>query len=155
MNDLYIKGVDNEAYVGGYDFYHVRMGSGFLDAIECGVQLKEAIENDSRLEHGVRMLVSKKIAKRNVTLTFNIHGANKTEYMANKTAFEAMLQKGLVSIKGNDDNHPFFYHLVYTGKSVSYKHSYNGKFGIMTCQFVEPDPSKRTSEPSSHVRVIP
>lgn len=137
-NDLLIKGVGDSDYMNGYDHYHVRMGKGFLDALESGNTLKEPIENDSRLEHGVRMLVSTKIAKRTVTLIFNIHGNTKAEYLANKTNFEAMLEKGLVSIKVNDEYHPDYYHLVYTGKSITYHHSYNGKFGIMTCQFIRP-----------------
>lgn len=153
-NDLLIKGVGDEAYMNGYDTYKVRMGNGFIDAIEGGIQLKDIIENDSRLEHGTQMLVTTKKAKRSVTLQFNIFGASQAAYMANKAAFEAMLHKGLVSIKVNDTNHPNYYHLVYTGKSVTYKHSYNGHFGIMTCQFIEPNPNNRTDTPNEKVRVI-
>lgn len=154
MNDLKIKGYTDSDYKNGYDYYHVRMGQGFIDAIENGQTMKEHIENDSRLEHGVRMLVTNKVAKRTVTLKFNIHGATKDAYMTNKRNFEAMLQKGIVMIKINDINHPDYYELVYTGKSVSYNHSYNGKFGIFTAQFVEPDPTHRTSSYNPKVRLI-
>lgn len=154
MNDLKIKGVGDSEYKNGYDYYHVRMGKGFIDTLEAGLQLKDPIENESRKEHGSRMLVNTKIAKRNVTLQFNIHGTTKNNYMANKAAFETMLLKGLVSIKVNDTNHPNYYHLVYTGKSVTYRHSYNGTFGIMTCQFTEPNPSNHTDTPNTYVRSI-
>lgn len=154
MNDLLIKGVGDSTYRNGYDYYHVRMGRGFIDSLENGVQLKDPIENDSRLEHGVRMLVSTKVAKRNVTLQFNIFGNTQAVYMANKAAFETMLLKGLVCIKINDTNHPDYYHLVYTGKSVTYKHSYNGRFGVITCQFVEPNPNNRTADDNSYVRTV-
>ena len=153
-NDLLIKGLSDGAYMNGYDYYHVRMGNGFIDALEAGAQLKDPIENDSRIENGVRMLVSTRVAKRNVTLQFNIHGTTISEYMANKAAFETMLRKGLVSIKVNDPNHPSYYHLVYTGKSVTYKHSYSGKFGVWTAQFIEPNPANRTSTANNKVKVI-
>lgn len=153
-NDLQIKGVGDPGYRLGYNNYHVRMGKGFIDALEALTPLKEAIENDSRLEDGVRMLVSTKKAKRSVTLMFNIFGSTKGEYIRHKAAFEAMLQKGLVSIKVYDTDHPDYYHLVYTGKSVTYKHSYNGVFGIGTYQFVEPNPANRTENANEKVRVI-
>ena len=153
-NDLLIKGVGDGAYFNGYDYYHVRMGSGFLDAIENGVTLKEPIENESRKEHGTRMLVSTYIAKRTVLLQFVIFGSTRSEFMTHKAAFETMLRKGLVSIKVNDPAHPNYYHLVYTGKSVTYKHSYNGRSGLMTFQFVEPNPANRTQTANTNVRVI-
>ena len=153
-NDLLIKGVDDEVYREGYSHYHVRMGQGFLDALEGNLQMKEAVENDSRLEHGVRMLVSNKITKRTINLTFNIFGNTEQQYQANKAAFEAMLYKGIVHIKVNDTYHPNYYHLVYTGKSVSYHHSYSGRFGTMVCQFTEPNPTLRTASEEDHIRVI-
>ena len=153
-NDLLIKGVDDESFKNGYDYYHVRMGKGFLDALECPLSLKEPVENEVRKEHGTRMLVSTKIAKRTLTLAFNIHGSTRTEYQANKKAFETMLYKGLIDLKVNDDDHQDIYHLVYTGKSVTYHHSYNGQFGTVTMQFVEPDPTNRTGDANAHVRAI-
>ena len=154
MNDLKIKGTTDQTFKDGYDYYHVRMGQGFIDVLENGVQLKEHIENDSRLEHGVRMLVTTKVDKRTISLKFNIHGATKAAYMTNKRAFETMLLQGMVTIKVNDSNHPDYYHLVYTGKSVSYNHSYNGRFGIFTAQFIEPNPNNRTSTANPYVRII-
>ena len=146
MDDFYIN---NQ---GAYTIYKVRMGSGFVDAIEAMTQLKDPIENDSRLEHGVRMIVSRKKDKRNVNLTFNIHGATKEQYLENKRNFENVLYGGVVAIKiyGRSET----YHLVYTGKSVSYKHSYNGRFGVMVCGFVEPDPSNRTATPNENVILL-
>lgn len=153
-NDLLIKGVNDNDYVGGYDTYHVRMGSGFIDAIEGGYTLKETIENDSRIEDGVRIIVNSKIAKRTFNLSFNIHGSTKSDYMTNKKNFEQMLCRGVVHLKVNDDTHTDYYHLVYTGKSVSYKHSYNGKFGIFTAQFLESNPTDRGRTQINTIRVL-
>ena len=146
MNDLKINNKD------GYDYYHVRMGEGFIDAIEGGSPLKEVIENSSRTENGVRMIVNRKVDKRSFTLKFNIHGSTKEAYLTNKRNFEAMLLQGLVDIQiaGRTE----VYHLVYTGKSVLYKHSYNGKFGIWTAQFIEPNPANRTANANTYVKVI-
>ena len=146
MGDFKINNVD------AYTTYKARMGSGFIDALEAPLQLKDPIENASRTEHGVRMLVSKKKDKRNVTLSFNIHGATKAEFLTNKAAFENALYNGTVDIQ--IEGRAEIYHLVYSGKSVTYKHSYNGRFGVMTCGFIEPNPDNRISTANSHVLVI-
>ena len=146
MGDFTINNVD------AYTTYKVRMGNGFIDALEAAVQLKDPLENSSRLEHGVRMIVSTKKEKRNVTLQFNIHGSTKAEFLTNKAAFEAALYGGTVDIQISGRTE--IYHLVYSGKSVTYKHSYNGVFGTMTCGFIEPNPNNRTSTPNGNVIVI-
>lgn len=145
-NDLFINGADI------YETCGVVMGKGFINAIENGYTLKDTIKNDSRLRDGVQTLVNTRVAERNVTLQFNIHGRTKEEYLANKKAFENILRGGLIDIRyrGCDDT----YHLVYTGKSVSYNHSYNGKFGVYNAQFNEPNPAYREAERSNDVRVI-
>lgn len=150
-NDLKINGAD------GYDVYHVRMGNGFIDALESGVPLKEAIENNSRREDGVRMLVNPYIDKRSVTLLFNIHADTKEAFLTNKRQFEQMLLRGMVDIQVIEPDGSLraeVYHLVYTGKSVTYKHSYNGRFGIWTASFIEPNPANRTATANPYVRVI-
>ena len=124
-----------------YANYKVVMGKGFIDAIEAPCALKDYIENDSRLEHGTRVIVNNKLAKRAVTLMFNIHGVTEVEYLANKKAFENLMYAGRVifQIIGRNE----IYKMVYTGKSVTYKHSYNGKFGTVSMQFIEPNPADR------------
>ena len=131
---------------GSYAFanYGVVMGAGFIDALEAPLTLKEFVENDSRLKDGTQVIVNKKIAKRTVTLSFNIHGSTMREYLTNKKAFENIIYEGHVTIQIVGRNE--VYRLIYTGKSVTYKHSYNNKFGIVTMQFVEPDPTNRAEE---------
>lgn len=145
-NNIYING--EEAFA----TYGVVMGTGFIDALEGGCPLKDPIENDSRREHGVRMLVSTRLNKRTVTLKFNIHGESREEYLANKRRFEGVLLGGIVDIRiaGRDET----YHLVYSGKSVTYHHSYNGVFGTWTASFTEPDPSNRTEQKNDYVSTL-
>ena len=133
--------------------YGVVMGKGFIDAIEAGITLKDPIKNEVRTEHGTRMLVSTKKAERNVILAFNIHGATESLYRQKKAALEALFLAGKVSfqIVGRTE----IYRMVYTGKSITYKHSYNGKFGVWTCQFTEPNPDNRgATDTNTNVRVI-
>lgn len=146
MNDLKINGKN------GYDEFGVRMGKGFINTLEAALELKAPIENDSRIEDGVRMVVPLKKTKRTLNLTFNIHGSTEERYLANKKKFEEELYKGLVDIQIMGRNE--IYHLVYTGKSVSYNHSYSGVFGICVYGFIEPNPANRTAEANENVMVI-
>lgn len=132
-----------------YDTFGVRLGGGCIDALEAPLELKDAIENEDRRESGSRLIVRNTFKKRTVTLKFRIHGGTPSEYLAHKKAFESELYKGIhkLQITGRDE----YYHLVYTGKSVSYNHSYNGKFGEVSMQFIEPNPANRTENANVNV----
>lgn len=119
----------------------VNMGDGFLDAIDTPLQMKEYIENESRMEHGKHIITDNaKVASRELTLQFTITGNSESDYRAKKKAFETELYKGTVNIKipklGDE-----IYHLVYTGKNVSYGLSVNRRFGKISVKFEEPNPS--------------
>lgn len=121
----------------------VRMGSGFLDALDGFLPMKDYIENDSRLEHGKRMITTNaKVASRDITLEFTIEGNSETDYRTKKRAFQQELQAGAFTIKvpvlGTD-----VYHLVYTGKSTSYGLSISRNFGRISAKFTEPNPAYR------------
>lgn len=132
-----------------FDTFGVKLGKGCIDALEAPLELKDAIENEDRCENGVRQIVRTTFKKRTLTLKFRIHGKTKSDYLAKKKAFEEELYKGIhkIQITGRDE----YYHLVYTGKSVSYTHSYNGTFGEVSMQFVEPNPANRTGTPNENV----
>lgn len=132
-----------------YATFGVRLGSGCIDAIEAPLELKDVIENEDRRENGVRQIVRTTFKKRTVTLKFRIHGTTTSEYLAHKKAFETELYGGIHKIQITDRTE--YYHLVYTGKSVSYNHSYNGKFGEVTMQFIEPNPANRSETPNENV----
>ena len=122
----------------------VNMGNGFIDTLDAPLEMKEYVENESRLEHGKRVMTTNaKVASRDVTLSFTIKGASVNDYRAKRMAFFAELQKGAFSIKVpalSDD----VYHLVYTGKSVSYGLSLDGKFSHFSMKVTEPNPAERT-----------
>lgn len=135
-----------ELYVNGKDAWTewgVNMGEGFIDAIDAFAPMKEYIENDSRLEHGKRVLVSNpRVASRELTLHFTIKGNSEADYRVKRKAFEAELQKVKVDINvpvlGED-----IYHLIYLGKSVSYALSRSRIFSTMSSKFEEPNPTDR------------
>ena len=121
----------------------VRMGSGFLDALDGFLPMKDYIENDSRLEHGKRMITTNaKVASRDITLEFTIEGTSESDYRTKKKALQSELQAGAFTLKvpalGSD-----VYHLVYTGKSVSYGLSLSRCFGKLSAKFTEPTPMDR------------
>lgn len=122
----------------------VNMGEGFIDTLDAPLPMKEYIENESRLEDGKRVLTSNvKKDSREITLSFTITGTSESDYRSKKKAFETELYKGSLTIsvpKISGD----VYHLIYTGKNVSYGLSLDRCFGNFSAKFEEPNPSDRT-----------
>lgn len=121
----------------------VRIGDGFLDAIDGFNEMKDYIENESRLEHGKRMITDNaKVASREITLQFTIEGSSEGDYRSKKKAFQTELEKGAVNIKvpalGDE-----VYKLVYLGKSISYGLSSDRCFCKISSKFCEPNPMDR------------
>lgn len=136
--DLIINGKD------AFSTWGVRMGNGFLDAIDGFNQMKDYIENESRLEHGKRIITDNaRVDSREITLQFTIEGDSESDYRTKKKAFQTELEKGAVSIKvpvlGSE-----VYKLVYLGKSVSYGLSFDRRFGKVSSKFEEPNPADRS-----------
>lgn len=136
--DLYINGKD------AWDTWGVRMGDGFLDAIDGFNEMKDYIEDESRLEHGKRVITDNaKVDSREITLQFTIEGVSESDYRTKKKSFQTEMEKGAVNIKvptlGNE-----VYKLVYSGKSVSYGLSLDRCFGKVSSKFEEPNPMDRS-----------
>lgn len=122
----------------------VRMGEGFLDTVDGFNQMKDYIENESRLEHGKRVITENaKIDSREITLHFTIEGSSESDYRTKKKAFQTELEKGSVNIKvpalGSE-----VYKLVYLGKNISYGLSLDRCFGKISSKFCEPNPTDRS-----------
>lgn len=137
MSDLIINNKD------AFTEWGVQIGDGFLDAIGAPAPMKDFIENKSRLEHGKRVITTNpKLDERDITLTFTIQGSSQADYQVKKTAFQNELYKGAMTIQV-PANSSEIYHLIYTGKSISYAQSLDRTFGKLAVKFNEPDPSKR------------
>lgn len=127
-----------------WNTWGVRMGDGFLDAIDGFNEMKDYIENESRLEHGKRVITDNaKVDSREITLQFTIEGSSDSDYRTKKKAFQTELEKGVVNIKvralGNE-----VYKLIYLGKSISYGLSLDRCFGKVSSKFCEPNPADRS-----------
>lgn len=136
--DLFINGKD------ALETWGARMGNGFLDAIDGFNEMKDYIENESRLEHGKRVITDNaKVDSREITLQFTIEGSSESDYRSKKKAFQTELEKGAVNIKipnlGSE-----VYKLVYLGKSLSYGLSPDRCFGKVSSKFEEPNPIDRS-----------
>ena len=136
--DLLINGKD------AFSTWGVRMGDGFLDAIDGFNEMKDYIENESRLEHGKRVITDNaKVDSREITLQFTIEGSSESDYRSKKKAFQTELEKGAVNIKipalGDE-----IYKLIYLGKSISYGLSPDRCFGKVSSRFEEPNPMDRS-----------
>nr|DAU82728.1 MAG TPA: tail protein [Caudoviricetes sp.] len=128
-----------------YQDYGVRMGEGFLDALTEPLSLKENIENESRLEHGKRVVVEEtpKYASRDVILDFTITGKTPDDFRTKKNAFLALMYKGKITLQVPQESDDV-YHLIYRGKGSDYSMNPQRTFCHMMLKFEEPDPSKRT-----------
>lgn len=136
--DLTINGKD------AWTTWGVRMGDGFLDAIDGFNEMKDYIENESRLRHGKQMITDNaKVASREIALQFTIEGISESDYRTKKKSFQTEMEKGEVKIKipalGSE-----VYKLVYLGKSISYGLSIDRRFGKVSSKFCEPNPMDRS-----------
>lgn len=135
LGDLYINSQD------AWGQWGVAMGNSFIENLLLPAGTKDFIENESRLENGKRVITTNpKVASRDVTLTFNIHGDSTTEYLSNYAAFVAILQAGAVKIRVPAINMTF--NLIYK-KSSSFNIGRARMDSSLAVKFEEPDPTDR------------
>lgn len=137
MGELLINGKD------ALSTWGVRMGNGFIDALDSPLSTKDYIENESRMENGKRILAKNvKIASRVVTLPFTIEGSSQSDYQSKKKSFESELYNGYltVQIPGNSSD---VFKLYYKGQSSSYGQNKERTFGKFSAKFEEANPIDR------------
>lgn len=133
--DLYINSQD------AWSTWKVAMGDGFIENLLLPAGMKDFIENESRLENGKKVVFnSPKVASREVTLTFNIHGDTTSEYISNYKAFVSALQAGKVTVRVPAVGMTFT--LVYK-KSTSFALGRSRMNSRLAVKFEEPDPTDR------------
>ena len=137
MADLLINGED------AYAKYGVSMGNGFLNSLGNPVDMKDDVENESRLEHGKSILIkNRRVASRLFNLEFTIRGETPLDYRTKKKAFLTLLYNGMITVKVPDDSDDV-YHILYKGTSQTYAQSRSRCFCKMTLRFEEPNPMNR------------
>lgn len=121
--------------------YGAMMGDGFAKALLCPVPTKQGIENESRLEHGKRVIASTKLSSREVTLQFNIVGTSDADFAHKMGKFTAMLYGGDVTISAPSLG-AITYHLIYKNATV-FSLGLSKTACKMSVKFEEPNPSNR------------
>lgn len=135
LGDLFINNQD------AWGTWMVAMGESFIENLLLPAGNKDFIENESRLENGKRVIYNNpKVASRDVTLTFNIHGDTTMEYLSNYAAFVAVLQAGAVKIRVPAINMTF--NLIYK-KANSFNIGRARMDSSLAVKFEEPDPTDR------------
>ena len=125
--------------------YGIRMGDGFIDTLLQPSPLKDYLSNESRLENGVRVDVTpSKINKRSVTLTFVVTNRNGSAMIANLRKFYTLLYGKKIRIRVPEVEDSEYYHLIYTGKSISFGSSLDRSISKLSVKFDEPNPANRT-----------
>lgn len=136
-NELIINGKD------AWENYRIRMGNGFIDALEADADDKEYVTNTIRTENGTRVIPIRPLkAERNVTLEFVIVGTNHNDYNERMAAFNKLLSNGFVTLqvpKSKDD----IYRLYCCRKSTSYSRGRGGAIGKKSVKFIEFNPTER------------
>ena len=79
---------------------------------------------------------------RDITVSFTIDGNSQSDYQLKKKAFFDELYKDKIDIQV-PANSSEVYHLIYTGKSVTYAQSLDRTFGKISAKFNEPNPANR------------
>ena len=137
MADLLINGKDALIEWG------VRMGDGFLDAINGYYPMKDYITNNDRTQDGVQYVGVPKVNERNITLNFTMEGNSASDFTAKNKAFVEVMRGGNVVIQVPEDS-PAVYHLKYTGKSCTFARNVERTFAKIGLAFIEPNPTNRT-----------
>lgn len=136
IGELLINGKD------AYTNFGVSIGEGFLDALRGPAPLKDFTESKSRLEHGKQVIISNpKLDERDLTLTFTLEGSNESDFNSKRQAFYSELYKGAIDIKIPVIGE--VYHLIYTGKNISYAQNTARTFTKISMKFNEPNPHNR------------
>lgn len=120
----------------------ISMSDKFIPTIKSPAPMKELIENESRLEHGKRVITDNpKVDSRTITLTFHMMGRDKAQYDTRYDSFINELYGLIINIKVPDLGDQV-YRLIYK-KHTSFSENYGRTSGKISVQFEEPDPMDR------------
>lgn len=144
-NQAFIKSAENdtEAYT-DLGTFNVTLTRGWREALLKPVAVKDYSKNDSRLEHGIRMVAKSKYAKkqeRDVQISFLLEGTTEADYLdkyekfLNKLAYSGEILFKVPVLKR-------IFKFVYS--DCSKYGDFGLKKGNFTLKFTEPNPDDRT-----------
>lgn len=140
--------ISGQAYINDVDVanYGATFIRGWYEALLTPAPTKQYISNNSRLEHGIRVVANEqntKLDKREVQLQVMIEGATQAAYLQHYESFLDAITKGLFSLRVPALNNRT-YKLVYT--SCTKYGNYGLKKGIFTLKFTEPNPKAAVND---------
>lgn len=130
-----------------YTEWGLSMDSSALSALMTPAPIKSLIENDSRLEHGKKMITTNggtgcvRLASRDITLIFNITAKSDAEFLSRYSSFCEELACGTLDI-GTSFQPGVVYRCVY--QSCQQFSEFVLGIGKFTLRLTEPDPTDRT-----------
>lgn len=142
-NSAFIKLADEENFVDIYTTYGISFVKGSWLTLLKKSQSKGYVENDSRLEHGVRMVAKPeyaKFAKRSLSLTILLEASSASEFSSRLEAFTQKVSQGLFFLKVPSKDRVF--KLVYTDLKI--KQEYRNFKATFTLEITEPNCNDRT-----------
>lgn len=135
IEQLTINGKD------AYTTWGVSLSNTGLSALMTPPSNKDYIENDSRLEHGSRIILSDmKVASRQVTLTINLVAKSESDFFTKYASFCEELENGNLNIKTSFQPNTV-YHMVYV--SCNQFSQFMRGIASFTLKLIEPNPKNR------------
>ncbi|MFR8834963.1 hypothetical protein [Bacteroides nordii] len=137
MKELFINGDD------AYEKWGVSLGESALSELMTPPANKAFIENESRLQHGKRVLVANpKLDARNLTLQMNLTASDEKTFFKNYKLFcDEVLATGVLNIKTAYQS-DVVYKTIYV--SCSQFSQFMRGIGKFTLKLIEPNPNDRT-----------
>lgn len=134
--ELYINGKD------AYKTWGISMDDTSLSELMTPPANKAFIENESRLQHGKRVVTANpKLDQRNLTLQINLTATTETQFFARYSGFCRELATGLLHIKTKYQPGVVYKTIYLSCSQFSQFMRGIGKFSLKLC---EPNPTDRT-----------
>lgn len=134
--ELYINGKD------AYQTWGISMDDTSLSELMTPPANKAFIENESRLQHGKRVVTANpKLDQRNLTLQINLTATTETQFFARYSGFCRELATGLLHIKTKYQPGVVYKTMYLSCSQFSQFMRGIGKFSLKLC---EPNPTDRT-----------
>lgn len=127
-------------YINGQDAYQ-RFGVTFppeaINAIRTPFALKSFIENESREEHGIRIINhNPKVDKREITIEMHLSANNDTQFEERYNQLMTLFLTGIITIRLRNTNYNFVYQSCNQFSQV-------GNIAKFVLKLVEPNPMNR------------
>lgn len=134
--ELYINGKD------AYQTWGISMDDTSLSGLMTPPANKAFIENESRLQHGKRVVTANpKLDQRNLTLQINLTATTETQFFARYSGFCKELATGVLRIKTKYQPGVVYKTIYLSCSQFSQFMRGIGKFSLKLC---EPNPTDRT-----------